>query len=248
MLGLFAKEPRTGRVKTRLAAETGADWAARVAEAFLLDTLERLAAVAADRVLAFTPPTAAGYFAEVCRARFRVLPQTSGDLGHRMAAFFADRFRAGAGAVVLLGTDSPTLPITFIMQAFQELEKVDVVIGPSTDGGYYLVGCARLLPALFQGIRWSTSQVLADTIATVRDRNWSLGLLPPWYDIDTLDDWRMLQGHVLAQRQAGLDPCVPHTERLLQERDEGRKKRQSGRPTLFRDTYCERPTPPSSQM
>jgi rSAM/selenodomain-associated transferase 1 len=208
-------------VKTRLAAETSPDWAARVAEAFLLDTLVRLTPLDAGRVVAFTPPAAGGYFAKICGDRFRVRPQAEGDLGQRMAAFFAGEFEGGAGAVILVGTDSPTLPVSFILHAFLELEKADVVIGPSTDGGYYLIGCARLLPSLFERVRWSTSLVLADTMAALRDRNLHLALLPPWYDVDTRDHWRMLQGHVIAQRRAGLEPGVPHTERLLQERDEG---------------------------
>jgi rSAM/selenodomain-associated transferase 1 len=192
-----------------------------VAEAFLLDTLERLAQIDTGRVLAFTPPTAGGYFAEICQHRFRVVAQMDGDLGQRMAAFFAEQFQAGTAAVVLIGADSPTLPVSFILQAFQELKTADVVIGPSTDGGYYLLGCRRLLPSLFERIRWSTNRVLADTIAVFRDRDWRLALLPPWYDVDILDDWRMLRGHVMAQRRAGLDPGVPHTERLLLEWDEG---------------------------
>jgi rSAM/selenodomain-associated transferase 1 len=215
VLGLFAKEPRPGQVKKRLAAHTSPAWAARVAEAFLLDTLERLTPIAADRVVAFTPSTASGYFAEICQDRMRLIPQAEGNLGQRMAAFFAEQFEADAGAVILVGTDSPTLQASFILQAFQELERSDVVIGPSTDGGYYLIGCTRLMPELFEGIRWSTSLVLADTVASLRGRGWRLALLPPWYDVDTLDDWRMLQGHVMAQRRAGLDPGVPHTESVM---------------------------------
>jgi uncharacterized protein len=198
-----------------LAAQTSADWAARVASAFLLDTTDRLARIDADRVLAFTPPTARDYFADISQGRFRLTPQPDGDLGQRMRVFFADQFQRGATAVVLVGNDSPTLPLSFIRQAFEELESADVVIGPSTDGGYYLIGCAEDMPPLFESIRWSTSLVLSDTIAALQDTEWRLALLPPWYDIDTLDDWRMLQGHVAAQRCAGLDPDVPHTERLL---------------------------------
>lgn len=215
MLGLFAKEPRSGQVKTRFAADTSAEWAARVATAFLLDTLERLARIDAARVLAFSPATAEGYFADISKGRFRLTPQREGDLGQRMGAFFSGQFQAGATAVVLLGTDSPTLPLPYVVQAFQELDRADVVIGPSMDGGYYLIGLAQSMPGLFQHISWSTSLVLADTIAALQNQESRLALLPPWYDVDTVDDWRMLKGHVRAQRHAGLDPEIPHTERLL---------------------------------
>jgi glycosyltransferase A (GT-A) superfamily protein (DUF2064 family) len=94
-----------------LAVETSTEWAARVARAFLLDAIERLAALDVARVLAFAPPSAHKYFAEVGQGRFHLLPKTDGDLGRRMAVFFAEQFQLGATAVVLLGTDSPTLPI-----------------------------------------------------------------------------------------------------------------------------------------
>jgi uncharacterized protein len=186
--------------------------------------MDRLARIDAARVLAFAPPTAHDYFAAISQGRFRLTPQSDGDLGQRMAAFFADQFQRGATAVVLVGNDSPTLPLSFIRQAFEELQSADVVIGPSTDGGYYLIGCVGRIsnpphtghmPQMFEGIRWSTSLVLSDTIAALADTEWRLALLPPWHDVDTLDDWRMLQGHVAAQRRAGLDPDVPHTEELL---------------------------------
>jgi uncharacterized protein len=182
----------------------------------LLDTIERLARIDAVRILAYTPASAQTYFEQIAGDRFRVLPQADGDLGQRMTSFLAGQLEAGVTAAVVVGADSPTLPLRFILQAFQELESADAVIGPTTDGGYYLIGCARRLPPLFEGIAWSTSRVLADTVAALRDPKWRLALLPPWYDVDTLEDWRVLQGHVAAQRRAGADPDVPNTERLLQ--------------------------------
>src|SRR5947208_2721997 len=83
VLGLFAKEPKPGQVKTRLAAETSVDWAARVATAFLLDTVERLTRIDAHRILAYTPSMAYPYFADLAEDRFHLLPQTDGDLGQR---------------------------------------------------------------------------------------------------------------------------------------------------------------------
>jgi rSAM/selenodomain-associated transferase 1 len=202
-LGLFAKEPRPGQVKTRLAAATSPEWACQFAEACLFDVVGRLAHVEARRVLAYAPRTAAPYFAQAVGDRFTLAPQGDGDLGQRMAAFFTQQFRAGAEAVVLLGTDSPTVPLEFIERAFRELESVDVVLGPATDGGYYLLGCARRLPPVFDGVAWSTSDVLGQTIARLSEQEWPLAVLPPWYDVDTLDDWRMLRGHLEALRRSG---------------------------------------------
>jgi rSAM/selenodomain-associated transferase 1 len=217
MLGLFVKAPRPGQVKTRLAAAVSNHWAAAVAEALLLDTIERLAKITAERSLYFSPPDASPYFEAVAAHRFTLAPQGQGDLGCRMTAYFAEQFRAGAAKVMLVGSDSPTLPIDYIQDGFAMLDSHDVVLGPATDGGYYLVGCARAAPEIFANIPWGSSQVLQDTIGAIARAGCRLALLPPWYDVDTLDDWRMLQGHVAALRQAGLDPGIPHTERLLQE-------------------------------
>jgi rSAM/selenodomain-associated transferase 1 len=214
-LGLFAKQPLPGQVKTRLAAGSSPEWAAAVAAAFLHDLLERLSEVNARRVVAFSPGGAELYFTHLVQGRFLLTPQSDGDLGQRMAAFFAAQFQAGARAVILLGTDSPTLPLSFIEQAFSELERADVVLGPATDGGYYLVGCSGSVPSLFEHVAWSSPRVLLDTVARLNDTARSLALLPPWYDVDTIEDWWMLRGHLAALRRAGLDPGVPHVERLI---------------------------------
>jgi rSAM/selenodomain-associated transferase 1 len=214
VLGLFAKLPVAGRVKTRLAAGSSPAWAADVARAFLLDCVQRLSAIDARRVLAYAPPDAASYFADVTGRRFTLAAQPDGDLGMRMRTFFEDELRQGADHVVLLGTDSPTVPLDYVRQAFASLDGADVVLGPATDGGYYLVGCGGRAPPIFQDMTWGHGDVLADTVARLGD-GWRLALLPPWYDVDTMDDWRMLRGHVAAMRRAGIDPAVPHVERLL---------------------------------
>jgi rSAM/selenodomain-associated transferase 1 len=216
-LGLFAKWPRPGMVKTRLAAATSAPWAAKVAQAFLQDMLCRLTHVNARRVLVFSPTDAGKDFADLVRGDFELLPQVHDDLGARLFAFFNQTLEEGAERVVALGTDSPTLPVAFVETALDQLRHADVVLGPATDGGYYLIGCAHRVPPIFHGVGWSSSSVLAETVSRLRQASLRLALLPPWYDVDTLDDWRMLRGHVLALRCAGGDPEVPHTEALPDE-------------------------------
>jgi rSAM/selenodomain-associated transferase 1 len=217
VLGLFAKQPLPGQVKTRLAGATSPDWAARVADAFLRDTLQRLLQVDARRFVVFSPAEAGPFFLPLTGNHFALLPQCPGHLGQRMAGFITAQVQAGAEAVVLVGTDSPTLPVGFIEQAFCELERADLVVGPATDGGYYLIGCGRRVPPVFGGIDWSSSRVLGQTVAALGRGEWRLAVLPPWYDVDTLDDWWMLRGHVAALRHAGIDPGVPATEALLHD-------------------------------
>lgn len=217
VLGLFAKQPVPGHVKTRLATGATPEWAAHVAAAFLYDAVERLAHIDARRVLAFASDDAGPYFADVVKDRFELVPQGPGDLGQRMARFFGNQLAAGARSVVLLGTDSPTVPLDYVERAFAELEKADVVLGPATDGGYYLIGCGPRLPPVFDGIAWSGFQVLADTVARLSGPSWRLALLPPWYDVDTVADWQVLRGHLVALQRAGIDPQLPQTLALIRE-------------------------------
>jgi rSAM/selenodomain-associated transferase 1 len=215
VLGLFAKWPAPGAVKTRLAGGDPA-WGARVARAFLADTLARLSAIPARRLLAFAPVQAAEDFAPLVAGRFGLVPQAEGDLGRRMEGFIRDRLAEGARAVVLVGADSPTLPVSFVEQAFASLQSADVVLGPACDGGYYLLGCGSRLPPVFDGLAWGTGDVLAQTVARLGDA-WRLAVLPPWYDVDTPADWSLLCGHLAALRRAGLDHGVPCTEALTRE-------------------------------
>jgi uncharacterized protein len=221
VVGLFAKWPRAGTVKTRLAAATSPALAARVAEACLRDTLLRLRCLPVRLVLVFAPVEAEADFARLAGDRAVVVPQAMGDLGQRMSHFIEQELHAGAEAVVLVGADSPTLPLAHVEQAFVELKRADVVLGPAMDGGYYLVGCGRRVPPIFQGIAWSTARVLGQTITCLGDPHWRLALLPPWYDIDTGEDWALLRAHIAAIRRSGMDPEVPHIESLLAETEHG---------------------------
>jgi glycosyltransferase A (GT-A) superfamily protein (DUF2064 family) len=132
-----------------------------------------------------------------------------------MKAFFEGEFEDGAERVVLVGSDSPSLDPTIVISAFLCLESRDLVLGPATDGGYYLVGAREAVPPIFEGINFGTPAVLGQTIDRLRDTGLSLAVLPPWYDVDTADDLRMLAGHVRALRRAGLNPGLPRIERLL---------------------------------
>ena len=235
VLGVLAKQPLPGLVKTRLAAETSPQWAARVSAAFLTDSLDRLAGIDAHRILVYAPREAEEFFSGLARGRFTLMPQAEGDLGQRMAAFFfgagvpklefgnetnfRNEARGSAIKAVLVGLDSPTLPLSYIEEAFAKLEQADVILGPATDGGYYLLGCAGRVPPIFENITWSGPTVLEETVTLLKRIEWRLELLPPWYDVDTLNDWRMLRGHLAALRRAGVKTGLRCTEALALESD-----------------------------
>jgi len=214
VLGVFAKQPLPGAVKTRVAAETSPDFAARLSEALLRDTLFRFRRVEAHRVLAFTPPEAGDFFDELAQGIFVISPQSTGDLGARMAHFFREQLTQ-SGRVVLIGTDSPSLPLEYVEGAFEELRSADVVLGPASDGGFYLIGCRESVPeGIFQGVDWGEATVLGQTVERL-PAGCKLALLPPWYDVDTLRDLAIMKCHVLAMRRAGVILELPHLIALL---------------------------------
>ena len=127
----------------------------------------------------------------------------------------SDLLAAGYGAACLVNADSPNLPTALLIEAAQALAPPGdrIVLGHAADGGYYLIGCRRTVPPVFDGIAWGGPRVLLDTVARLPERC-RLALLPLWYDVDTLADWYALRGQLAAWRRAGIDPGVPHTERL----------------------------------
>lgn len=221
VLGLFAKRPEPGRVKTRLAAEIGDEGATRLHEAMLFDLIDLLdspgvLAPGGRKVLVYAPDDAGPWFDERIPASFALQPQADGDLGRRLSGFFAGEFADGASRVVAIGSDAPTLDPSFVVAAFLALDGRDVVLGPATDGGYYLVGCRGSVPPIFEAIDWSTADVLGQTIDRLDGTGRSLAVLPPWYDVDTAASVRMLGGHLRAMRRAGMDPLLTRTEAWLE--------------------------------
>jgi len=127
---------------------------------------------------------------------------------------FEDLLQRGATRIVLIGSDIPTLPLSHIQEAFYHLEDshCDAVFGPSSDGGYYLVGMRALHPELFENIPWSTSSVMAETSAQARKHNLNVALVPSWHDVDNKDDLSLL---VIELRQPNSDTHVPRTKAFL---------------------------------
>jgi rSAM/selenodomain-associated transferase 1 len=222
VLGILGQQPVPGRVQPRLAAAFGDVFAAQAHEAMLFDTLDlwgsdRILAPGGRRVVVFDPPDAGPRFDPRVPESFSLQPQAPGDLGARMRAFFEGEAEDGATRIVLIASDCPTLDPTHVVSAFLCLEHKDLVLGPSTDGGYYLLGCRPPMPDLFTGVDWGTPKVLSQTLDRLRDTGLSLALLPPWYDVGTPDDWTLLASHVRAMRQSGMDPGLPRIGALLEE-------------------------------
>lgn len=219
---VFAKAPIPGQVKTRLCPPLTQDEAATVHGSFVLDTLERTkAAVArlslhADRYLACAPSSALAFF-KIMEERQGVslLDQEGPDLGARMHRAFETIFERGYHRVVIVGTDVPSLPLEYYKQALELLERHDVVLGPATDGGYYMIGLRKAAPALFLEIPWSTERVLAVTCDKAKGLGLTIGFLPEWRDVDTIEDLRALIAASL------LDAKKPKQEQSFSQRTAG---------------------------
>ncbi len=190
-LVIMAKQPVPGMVKTRLAESLGEQVAAGLAEAFLGDLVLRLDGSADRQVLATWPDNdaAATYFETLSAGRFQLWTQPAGSLGTRLARVISDHMAPGSDdRVVVIGSDSPTLPTEMIPAAFKALEQADVVVAPADDGGYVLIGQRREVPGLYERISWSTSQVWQQTRDQLMASGTSFVELTGWYDVDTIDD------------------------------------------------------------
>lgn len=193
---VFAREPELGRVKTRLAAGIGAEAALAVYRELLALTA---AAVTAAQVPATVWLAEAPAEADPTQPRpewpglpWRVQP-AAGALGERMAQAFGEAFAAGAGRVVIIGTDCPGLSAELLRQAFDQLLSHELVVGPADDGGYYLLGMNKLHAELFTNKAWSTATVLPDTLADAARLGLRVAHLPTLHDVDSAQDlatWR----------------------------------------------------------
>jgi len=193
---VFAKAPIPGEVKTRLCPPLDPDEAASLHGTLVLDTVERAKGLAGASLYVAGAPDLAHPFFKVLEGRYgaKLLAQRGPDLGARMKWAMQDAFEQGAEDVLLTGTDLPTLPRARLQQALTLIKKHDVVLGPTADGGYYLIGLRKMVPALFEGIAWSTAEVFADTKKKIEDAGLSLGLLPECRDLDTLEDLKVFIG------------------------------------------------------
>jgi uncharacterized protein len=195
-LAVMAKAPRPGKVKTRLAPPLTLDQSAAINICFLRDTTENIAAVAASGnatgIISYTPVGDEFLFDNLLPANFALIPQRGDGFGERLLATAEDLFACGYCSVCLIDSDSPTVPAAAFEQAVAELARPGdrIVLGPSHDGGYYLIGLKRAHPEPFANITWSTATVFAETIAAAKAASIETIVLPLWYDVDdaaTLD-------------------------------------------------------------
>ena len=206
---VFAREPRPGLAKTRLAADVGVERAHELYEAFVLDTLDVARASGARVLVAHAPADAGPWFRE--RAPWAELwAQPDVKFGERLTATMEEAARRGSARTVMVGTDTPHLAPARLREALDALAGADVVLGPAADGGYFLVGLGRPCAALFSEIPWSTADTLRVTLDRCREEGLEVRLLPEEIDVDDGAGLEALMSLLDHERRA-----APRTRGLL---------------------------------
>ena len=191
LICIFAKPPEPGNAKTRLIPALGPARAAALAEAFLQDTVALVRGLSwAELIVAATEPFARDYFRSD-----ELWLQGAGDLGKRLERILQHGLKR-APMVFALGADSPGLPSEYLIAARDGLKESDAVIGPSRDGGFYLLGVRECPNDLLHGIRWSHAQTLAETMENLQRCGFRTAIIGEWFDVDTAEDLAHLREHL----------------------------------------------------
>ena len=199
-LAVMAKAPRAGTVKTRLSPPLTLEQAAELNVQFLRDMADNLATIAGGAgLISYTPVGDEALFAGLLPETFALVPQRGDGFGERLLAAAEDVLAIGYGAVCLIDSDSPTVPGEAYAQAVEALRLPGdrVVLGPSNDGGYYLIGMKRPHREPFERISWSTVRVMAETLERCREAGLEVVLLPTWYDVDDAATLSVLKAELL---------------------------------------------------
>ena len=198
----FVKYPHPGKVKTRLARFVGETFAADLYSRFVTDILEMLGTLDAKVFVFFGGNVNKEKVRSWIKKDYPLIRQQGNDLGERMYNAFDHVFRAGHRECLIIGSDSPDLPADIYNEAFDRLKEADMVIGPSSDGGYYLMGLheASLDNRLFQNIAWSSEQVCFQTLEKARELKYRIHSLPEWEDVDMPENMLNLYERALTGR------------------------------------------------
>jgi uncharacterized protein len=220
-LGVMAKAPLAGEVKTRLVPPLTGQEAAELNVCFLRDTVTTIANVTetetASGLVVYTPIGSEPAFDGILPKGFRLLAQRGLSLGERLYNATDDLLKQGYDAACLINSDSPTLPRSILIRAIALLASDGdrVVLGAAEDGGYYLIGLKHAHKNLFNGIEWSTSDVLARTTQRAAEIDLPVEMLPPWYDVDDANTLNRLCEDLFLSESLDPSDLAPHTRAFL---------------------------------
>ena len=221
-LAVMTKAPQAGRVKTRLTPPLSAEEAASLNICFLRDTARAIsrttARAPAKGVAVYTPRGSEAAYTGILPEEFILVSQRGDEFGERLAAATEDLLQLGFDSVCLINSDSPTIPAAAFAEAIGILSQPDdcVVLGPSDDGGYYLIGLKKMHRRLFEDIHWSSERVFEQTVAAAREINLPVHLLPAWYDVDDRVTLSRLCQELFGSNGSASEPsAAPATQEFL---------------------------------
>ena len=205
---VVAKQPAPGQTKTRLCPPLTPVQAAALYDCFLHDTLDTMRKVPdVQRVIGFLPEDAQDYFNQLA-PDMGLVCQRGVSLGERLDNLLTEALKNGSQRAVVVDSDSPTLPAAYLSQAFEGLADADVVLGPTRDGGYYLIGLRQPQPHLLRQVQMSTPNVLSDTLKLAEATGLTVSLLPSWYDVDTIADLHQLDREITGMNANNSAPAT----------------------------------------
>jgi rSAM/selenodomain-associated transferase 1 len=231
-LGIMTKAPEAGKVKTRLTPPLTSEEGAGLNICFLRDLAQSIAAATAQStargVGIYTPRGAESVYENILPAEFFLLLQRGQDFGQRLIFAAEDLFKVGFESVCLINSDSPTVAASSFVEAARELAKPGerIVLGPSDDGGYYLIGLKQMRRRLLEEIDWSTERVFKQTVQRATEIGVAVHKLPPGFDVDDGTTLRRLCDELLGKAQELTGAVAPNTQKFLREiiRREGRDR------------------------
>ena len=213
---VVAKQPVPGQTKTRLCPPLTHAQAADLYECFLRDTLDTMRTVMKVKaIIGYLPDDAQEYFRQLA-PDMELIGQLGETLGERLDHLLKVTLNNGFQQAVIMDSDSPTLPASYLIQAFDQLAEADVVLGPTRDGGYYLIGAKRPQSQLVRQVQMSTPHVLSDTLKLAKAIGITIALLPIWYDVDNISDLFHLDREIKHQADKGIAPA---TRQWLEQTD-----------------------------
>nr|WP_255551602.1 TIGR04282 family arsenosugar biosynthesis glycosyltransferase [Granulicella sp. dw_53] len=228
-MAIMAKAPRPGKVKTRLSPPLTPEQAAEINTCFLRDTTANIATLAENAssagVISYTPVGDEHLFDGLLPQGYRLVPQRGDGFGERLLTTAEDLFACGFSSVCLIDSDSPTVPREAFSMAVDALQQPGdrIVLGPSHDGGYYLIGMKRAHTEAFENITWSTDSVFAETVAAIERIGIELVTLPLWYDVDDAETLAVLRAELIDGLRPGFTSlpgyAADHSRNFLRQLD-----------------------------
>lgn len=209
-IAIMAKASRPGLTKTRLVPPLNFEEAAAFNTAFLKDIADNLLFAGSrsgiSGYVAFGPPGSEGFFQRTLPPAIGLIDAWLPDFGDCLLLAVREILGRGHGSAVVLNSDSPTLPTSLLIEAAEMLSQPGdrAVLGPSSDGGYYLLGLKQAHSHMFEGIAWSTERVAEQTLARAREINLDVHELPVWYDVDDVESLRTLHAELHSPTNSGV--------------------------------------------